>query len=77
MMAVFRSREAVLDLFIKHLDNTPCADFLCRLIEMESSTLKVLQVPGHLINDIHPEFVVVGRRRIFLKADADNWTKLS
>lgn len=44
MMSVFRSRGHVLDLFIKHLENTPCADFLCRLIEMESSTLKVLQV---------------------------------
>jgi hypothetical protein len=48
MMNVFRARGSVLDLFIKHLENTPCADFLCRLVEMESSTLKVLQVGNYV-----------------------------
>lgn len=60
MMAVFKARGDVLDLFIKHLDNTPCADFLCRLIEMESSTLKVLQVIVSADNDLLKLLVVAG-----------------
>lgn len=42
VFAALRERGHVFDLFIKHLDTTAAADFLCRLIEMESSTHKIL-----------------------------------
>lgn len=43
MFAIIKERGHVFDLFVRHLENTPAADFLCRVIEMESSTCKVLQ----------------------------------
>lgn len=46
MLLTMRERGGVLDLFLKHLENTPSADFLCRLIEMESASFKALQVSG-------------------------------
>ncbi len=56
----FVEKGHVFDLFICHIVKTPAADFLCRVIEMESSSQKVLQLLdsenffSHLMNSLDP-----------------------